>query len=477
VSPLAGLRARIALLIVGVVAFCLLAGFVAVYRGTTTRLRDSTDRGLREDMAALRAAVPARSSARLARDARAYIGRQPLRATTHVLFVVPPVGTPVTNEPELLNPTAGADPDDTPAQRHEEAEDARAVLGAPAGFSKRVLPGVGPVRLLVSVAAAADGPARFGIAEPTGPVERAESTVKNAFLLAAAIGMLAALAGGMLVASRISAPLRRMARVAARVDAGDLSPRMELGGPRDEVRVLAHSFDQMLERLEAAFARQSAFVADASHELRTPLTIARGQLEVLAMTDEPSREEIRHVELVVRTEIDRMARLVEDLLLLAHESGFLRPEPIDLPEFLNGIVVGLRPTAADRRLELGEVLPIVLDADPDRIAQALRNLLRNAVVHTEPGGLVRLSAHGRGDRVRLIVDDDGPGIPAEDRERVFDRFARLDVSRARDGGGTGLGLSIVKLIAEAHGGAVWAERSPEGGARFVLELSTAPPPT
>jgi signal transduction histidine kinase len=194
------------------------------------------------------------------------------------------------------------------------------------------------------------------------------------------------------------------------------------------------------------------------------------------MSDHPSREEIRHVEGIVRTEIDRMARLVEDLLLLAHagENGFLRPKPIDLADFLTGIADGMRPTVADRRLELGAIPAIVLDADPDRIAQALRNLLSNAVAHVEPGGLARLSAEARGDRVRLIVDDDGPGIPAQERERIFDRFARLDASRARDGGGAGLGLSIVKVIAAAHGGTVWAERSPEGGARFVLELRRSP---
>jgi signal transduction histidine kinase len=448
VSQLAGLRLRITLLVAGVVAFCLLAGFVTVYRGTASRLRSDTDRGLREDMAAVRAAVPARFAAALAREARNYIGRQPLRPTTHMLFVIPPGGTPVTNEPELLKPAAGTDRDDTPALLREEAEDARAVLHAPAGLSSRVLPGVGPVRLLVTTAATADGIARFGIGEPTGPVERAESTVKNTFLLAAVLGMLAALGGGILVASRISAPLRRMARVAARVEAGDLSPRMELGGPRDEVRMLAHSFDQ---------------------------TIVRGQLEVLAMTDDPSAREIHHVERIVRTEIDRMARLVDDLLLLAQagEDGFLRPEPIDLPDFLRGIVDGLRPTVGDRRLELGAVPSIVVDADPDRMAQALRNLLRNATVHTGPGGLARLSAQAEGDGVRLAVDDDGPGVPVEDRQRIFNRFARLDASRARDGGGAGLGLAIVKVIAEAHGGAVWVERSPEGGARFVLELSRA----
>jgi signal transduction histidine kinase len=283
--------------------------------------------------------------------------------------------------------------------------------------------------------------------------------------------MAGALLGGLLIASSLAAPLRRMARVAARVDAGDLSHRMELGGPRDEVRALAHSFDQMLDRLQDAFARQSAFVADASHELRTPLTIVRGQLEVLAMNPHPDAEEIRHVEGVVRPEIDRMNRLVEDLLLLAHAADpeLLRLEPVDLPDFLAGITAGLQATT-DRRLLLGPVPALVIDADPDRLAQALHNLLRNAIVHTEPAGLVRLSAYRHGARVRLVVDDDGPGIPNEQRERIFDRFARLDAARGRDTGGAGLGLSIVRAITVAHGGDVAVEASPEGGARFVLEL-------
>ena len=461
------MRLRITLLVVGVVAFCLLASFVAVYRGTAARLESSTDRGLREDMAELRAASA--SSTDVLHAARAYIARQPFRATTHVMFAVAPGQDPVTNEPELLD--TGGDADDTPSERAEEARDAKAVLGAPLGFSRRRLPGVGPVRVLT---AAQPGGVRFGVAEPVEPVERAKATVSRAFLLAGALGMLAALLGALAIASRVTAPLRRMARIAAVVDAGDLSPRMELGGRRDEVRALAHSFDQMLDRLEDAFARQSAFVADASHELRTPLTIVRGQLEVLAMNPDPGPDEIRHVERLVLPEIDRMSRLVDDLVLLAHaaDQDLLRPEPIDLPEFLGGLCDGLRPTA-DRRIDLSPVPPIVIEADPDRLAQALRNLLRNAIVHTEDGGLVCLAAQQRGDRVRFTVDDNGPGIPASAREHIFDRFARLDAARGRDSGGAGLGLSIVKAITLAHGGEVTVTRSPEGGARFVLELPLA----
>jgi two-component system OmpR family sensor kinase len=472
----AGLRPRITLLVVGVVAFCLLASFIAVYRGTQSRLEGSTDRGLREDMMELRRAVPDGTRAAVIRRAGAYIARQPFRATTHVMFVVAPGHAPVTNEPELLD-TTGGDADDTPDQRKEEAADARAVLQAPEGFSRRQLPGVGPVRVLVAAQSGPTATVRFGVAEPVEPIERATDTVSRAFLLAGALGMAAALLGALLVASRISAPLRRMARVASRVDAGELSPRMELGGSHDEVRVLAHSFDQMLDRLEEAFARQSAFVADASHELRTPLTIVRGQLEVLAMNEHPTAQEVRHVEALVLPEIDRMSRLVDDLVLLAHaaDEDLLRRRPIDLPEFLTDLCDGLRPTA-DRRLELSPVPPIVVEADPDRLAQALRNLLRNAFVHTDAGGLVRLSAQERGDRVRLIVDDDGPGVPPEDRERIFDRFARLDAARGRDGGGAGLGLAIVRAITQAHDGVVTVERSPEGGARFALDLPRLAPP-
>ncbi len=467
---LTGLRPRITLLVAGVVACCLLAGFVAVYRGTVHRLEQTTDHGLREDVSNLRAAIVAGSPTEVARRAKTYLAHQPFRPTTHVAFVNVPGLRLVTTEPELLDSQA-SDPDDTSAERHREAVDANAVLQAPVGFSRRPLPGIGSVRLLISTVSAGGAMVRLGVAEPIEPIEHARDSVSRAFLLAGALGMIAALIGGFLVATRLSAPLRRMARVATLVDAGDLTPRMELGGPHDEIRVLAHSFDQMLNRLEDAFARQSAFVADASHELRTPLTIVRGQLEVLAMSEHPDPQETRRVQQIVVTEIDRMSRLVDDLVVLAHadDERFLQSEQIDVREFLTGLCDGLRPTA-DRRLELTAVAPTVIEADPDRLAQALRNLIANAFTHTEPGGRVVVSVREHDDRVCFLVDDDGPGVPPEDRAHIFDRFTRLDEARGRASGGAGLGLSIVRAIAHAHSGEVRAERSPQGGARFVLDL-------
>ena len=263
-----------------------------------------------------------------------------------------------------------------------------------------------------------------------------------------------------------------MAQIAARVDAGDLSPRIDARGPVNETRILADAFDHMLDRLEEAFARQQAFASDASHELRTPLTAIRGQIEVLARHPDPDQDEVRRVARLVAAEVDRMTRLTEDLLLLAHteETRLVQREPIDLEPLLDDLLASAQPTA-DRRFAADVHADGILNADRDRVTQALRNLLRNATEHTQRGGRIELGAGPAGaGRVRIWVDDDGPGIAPAERERVFDRFHRADPARARTAGGTGLGLAIVQTIVSAHGGRAWAAESPLGGARVVIEL-------
>jgi signal transduction histidine kinase len=265
-----------------------------------------------------------------------------------------------------------------------------------------------------------------------------------------------------------------MAAVAARVDAGDLYPRIHDPAHQGaEVKVLADAFNHMLDRLAEAFAGQRAFVADASHELRTPLTVIRGQIEVLAAQENPSVEEVRRVGRLVQAEIARVSRLVDDLLLLTktEHTEFLRVEPIGLQQFVGDLWDGAS-LLANRRFELGPVPRGTLRADPDRLAQALRNLLGNAIEHTEAEtGVVRMSVTATaGGRVRFSVQDDGPGIPEDQRERVFGRFYRTDAARDRASGGAGLGLAIVRAIADAHGGRTSASASPEGGASIELEL-------
>jgi two-component system, OmpR family, sensor kinase len=473
VSAFRSLRWRLTALIGAVVVLAMGATFVAIYRGTGTQLRQQIDRelGAAADTFA-RTGVPDGdpTPTQVERSGRRFISGQRFHASSRLLIVSLPNGVNITNEPELLAlaPEAGDSAEDVAKDQAE----ARALLNPRPGYSNVPLADVGTLRLYRQHVTRAGHPvAVVGVGEPLAPVERAEREVARTFLVAGSATLLIALLLGYLVATRTAGPLRRMARIAARVDAGELSPRMAQQGPRDEVRALADSFDFMLDRLEDAFARQRAFASDASHELRTPLTVIRGQLEVLARQPNPAPEDVRRVERLVRIEILRMERLVDDLLVLARaeEQEFLRPRKIDLPEFASELLEGVR-TTADRRFELGPIPEGSIEADPDRVVQALRNLLRNAVDYTSDGGLVRLVGSAAGDRVTLAVEDDGPGIPVEHRERVFDRFHRTDSARTRAHGGSGLGLAIARAVAEAHGGTISASDSPEGGARVAIEL-------
>ena len=464
---LRGLRARLTLLFAAVVVLAVAVAFATVYRATSSQLGSRTDRDLRADMADLQATLDGSSGvdAALAR-ARRYVAAASFAATARVVFVSAPGFAPVTNQPELLEHGSQDHRDGSHGGGHDAAEQ---LHGGPVGLSSQDIPGAGSVRLLAADRRIGAATVRLAVGESLEANDRATRVVLDGFVGAGLLALIAAVVAGFLVADRIARPLRRMAGVAAQVDEGDLGGRMGATGRSDEVGALARSFDLMLERLQEAFERQRAFVADASHELRTPLTVIRGQLELLAMQHSPDAADVREVERVTRIEIERMSRLVDDLLVLAHagEETFLRPQPLDLPGFLAGVFDPLRQTAP-RRYVLGDIPHAVLEADPDRLAQALRNLLRNAVAHTREGGLVRLAASLEDARLLLTVDDDGPGVPPAERAHIFDRFHRLGV--ARSGGGAGLGLSIARAIVESHGGEITVGASPEGGARFTVSL-------
>jgi two-component system, OmpR family, sensor kinase len=311
---------------------------------------------------------------------------------------------------------------------------------------------------------------RVELRDDRAPSQRdAQAEVERTFLVAGGVALAVALLAGYLLAARTAAPLRGMAAAAAAVDAGDLTPRIgaQRGAPV-EARTLAAAFDRMLDRLDEAFSSQRRFVSDASHELRTPLTAIRGQLEVLAGNPDPDPAEVRQVERVVLAEMARIERLVDDLLLLARleEDPRLRPAAVPLPSFLEEI-------AADRSLggvEVGELASGALQADPEALTQVLRNLIGNARRHAGAAGRVAIAATASGSRLTICVDDDGPGIPPAERERVFDRFHRSEAARDRRSGGAGLGLAIGRSIVELHGGRIWAEDSPLGGARVGFEL-------
>ena len=300
------------------------------------------------------------------------------------------------------------------------------------------------------------------------PIEDAQSDVEKTFLLVGAAALVAALLAGYLVAARAAAPLRRFAATAAEVDAGDLSPRIDPDpAAAAELRALTDSFNLMLDRLEDAFARQRGFVSDASHELRSPLTAIRGQIEVLARDPDPEAADVRRVEAATLAELARVERLVEELLALARLDEGVGParRELEAAAFLREAVL-----TAPGDAEVGELAAGRIDADPEMIGRVVRNLVENARRHAGAAGTVRVSSAAVGGRLRVDVDDDGPGIPPAERERVFDRFHRSEAARARASGGAGLGLAIARGIVEAHGGSIGAADSPLGGARVSFEL-------
>jgi two-component system, OmpR family, sensor kinase len=472
-----GLRWRLGAWVALVVLASSAVTFVVIYRRTGSELRHQIDQEIHGDASELSHALAAsdnRQPRQVAARATRYIRAQPFSTSSTLLFAIVPGARTSSNRPELFT-HAKADKGETAAEQAEENRLAAKLSNVRDGYSTLTLPDVGDLRLLErSVTLPGGLRIAVGAGEPLAAVAHAQGSVARAFILAGILALFGALVAAYLVGTRISRPLRRMAAVAAKVDAGDLHPRIHgLSGEAGELRVLADAFNHMLDRLTEAFAGQRAFVADASHELRTPLTVIQGQLEVLAAQAEPSEQEVRRVERLVQAEISRITRLVDDLLLLAkaEQTEFLRFEPIELPDYVLRLWDGMS-LLAKRRFDLGDIPAGVLRADPDRLAQALRNLIGNAIEHTLDGeGLVRMRigtlANGG---VGFAVEDDGPGIDPDQREHVFDRFHRTDIARDRASGGTGLGLAIVRAIAEAHGGRVIAAASAEGGARLVLEL-------
>jgi signal transduction histidine kinase len=271
-----------------------------------------------------------------------------------------------------------------------------------------------------------------------------------------------------LVAGRVLAPVRTLTATARRISDSDFRQRIPVRGS-DEISELTATFNQMLDRLEAAFSSQRDFIRDAGHELRTPITIVRGHLEVMGTDPQEQRETLD----LVTDELDRMSRYVSDLLLLAtaERIDFLHPEPIDLASLTQRLFSNAQAFGTRRwRLEAaGEGL---LVADPDRLTQAVMNLAHNAAQHTGEDDDITLGSELAGDQVRLWVCDTGRGIPREDQQRVFERFARGGDTRRSDG--SGLGLAIVQAIVRAHGGHVNLVSEPGLGTTFTIVLPRGP---
>jgi signal transduction histidine kinase len=303
-----------------------------------------------------------------------------------------------------------------------------------------------------------------------------ERTLRNLrlfSLLSLAALFVASLAVGWVIAGRVLAPIAHITQVAREIQVRELSRRIELDGPDDELKRLADTFDSMLARLDAAFASQRRFVADASHELRTPLATIKANLE-LALTDADGNAESRaRAAAVIKRAIDRMARLTDDLLALARLDAPTNGHgPVDLAAVVEDAREEFAAAAAARGVGIEVVAGTeqAVAGDRDVLKRALANLLDNAFRHSPDGVPVRLAAERRNGWAVLSVADGGTGLTPDEQQLVFERFWRSDASRSRESGGAGLGLAIVRRIAESHGGEVGVTSSPGAGATFELRL-------
>ncbi|MEV5374966.1 two-component sensor histidine kinase [Streptosporangium nondiastaticum] len=282
-----------------------------------------------------------------------------------------------------------------------------------------------------------------------------------------------AFAFGYAMAGRVLSPLGKMTRTARRVAATDLSRRIELGGPEDELKELSDTFDEMLDRLERAFTAQQRFVANASHELRTPLAINRTLLEV-TLSDPGAPPELQQLGKTLLATNERSEQLVEGLLLLARsDNEIVDRKPVDLAEVASRALDQTRSEAQDKGVELrGTRQPAVVQGNGVLLERIALNLVQNAVRYNAPDGWVEVTTEAQPGQAVLVVENTGPVVPAYELDNIFEPFRRLRTERTGSDKGVGLGLSIVRSVARAHGGRITAEPREGGGLIMRVVLPT-----
>jgi heavy metal sensor kinase len=323
----------------------------------------------------------------------------------------------------------------------------------------------------------------LAVAEPLQAVEDSVERVLALLLITVPAALAAASLAGWWLARKALRPVDRMTSKAEQIGIDRLDERIAVPSGADELAHLAVTLNAMLDRLEHGVAEKQRFVAHASHDLRTPLAVMRAELDVnLRGSLDPSSRVVLES---VREEVDRMSRTVDNLLTLAQaDEGRLQllTTRVALNDAIHAAIRPLQAAAAAKDLVLaaddGLVAgdPIDVEADAYRLQQVLANLIENAIKYTPPGGEVRVSTWQRDGEVGVTVADTGPGISADARPHIFERFFRVDGARGRTSGGSGLGLAICREVAEAHGGRVWVESNDGKGSAFSLALPAARAP-
>ena len=315
-------------------------------------------------------------------------------------------------------------------------------------------------RLLATGLPAAPGRQALVIAIPLEDADRSVHRVLVLLLTVVPLALVAADGGAWWLARKALMPVSEISRQAEAIGVEQLHERVPVPATSDELARLARTVNAMLERIEGGVREKRRFLADASHELRMSLAVMRTELEVSLRSAE---------------EVDRMSRIVDDLLTLARfDEGklSLSRTDVDLRGVAGEVAQDLRPLAEPGGIEIEVFGPAVeVSADRERVYQAVRNLVENAVKYTQPGGRVQIDVWLSDGEAGLTVSDTGPGIPGEVLPRIFDRFVRADAARSRGTGGSGLGLAISREVVEAHGGRVWAESEVGAGSAFSIAFS------
>jgi signal transduction histidine kinase len=298
--------------------------------------------------------------------------------------------------------------------------------------------------------------------------------LRNFSLIGVGVVLIFGAVGGYFLSGFMLKPVDRVSSLASRISHTNLKERIKYMGPEDEVKRLADTFDNMLERLDSAFGSQKQFVQDAAHELRTPIAIAQTNIEALEMEKRATREDYKRLVDILKLSLNRMNDINDSLLLLSEESLLKsRWAMMNMGLILREVYVeaGAEARATGINFELKPIdSDLFVSGDTMHLKQVLINLIDNAIKYNRPGGTIVLSAHQDSQLVIIEVSDTGIGISPEALPRVFDRFFRVDKSRSRANGGSGLGLAIVKRIIEDHGGAVSVESTVGCGSTFRISL-------
>lgn len=481
------LRTRLTLWHTGVLAVLIVSFAIGAYifleRGTWSR----TDSALLDAAADLRSELLAeRGDHSTTRSAAAEVLPE-IRFTTTAFVVYDSAGGIVAASiPPSLRELRTAKPGEEPGPPFDPHQLTPLLRFAPSQRAARTVVALpdaeGGYRAALDPLTMPDG--RFTAVAARSVHDEAEmlSNARLAIAIAVPVALLLSGLGGWLLARKSLAPMVVMREQASRIGAANLGQRLPVATPGDEVGQLTVVINGLLERVDRAFVLQRQFMADASHELRTPLAVVQNESSVaLGRVDRPASEYQDALQ-VIRGAGRRMARIVDDLFLLARaDTGDLpiRAEPLYLNDLIAECAREARTLAAARGLRL------CVDAAPDApfegdemlLRRLVLNLIENAIKYTPSGGRIDVRLCVSDGTYRVEVQDTGPGVPAELRSRIFDRFVRVDAARSHPddfSSGAGLGLPIARWIAQAHGGRVELERTSAAGSLFVLTLSQSP---